>query len=75
MIKIKTKKGMENMTLIEFSRWVCLIEAYDFILEKADEMGVDFLDFIKPIAIEKYIEERFPSVFHDISVEHELGNI
>jgi hypothetical protein len=73
MIKIKTKKRVENMSIEEFSRWGCLVEAYGFIQKRAEELDVDIEQFIKPIAIERYIEERYPSILHDVRCEYELG--
>ena len=76
-IKIeKEKTGVEYMSLDEFSRWMCLVEAFYFIETKAKERGiVDIFALVKPMVIEKYIEERFPSIRHDVGVEFMLGNI
>lgn len=75
MIKIETKHGIEYMSLKEFSRWACFAEAYHFIEQKAEELGRDYDGLIKPLAIEHYIKERYLSMLHDVTVEHELGNI
>lgn len=75
MIKIKTKKGIIEMTCVEFAKWACLVEAFHFIQEKAVELNVNLDNFIKPLAIEKYIEERYPSMLHDVEIECKLGNI
>lgn len=69
---IKKGGNVEQMSSVSFARWVCLIEAFEFISEKARELNVDIDKFIKPVAIEHYIEERFPSILHD--VEYELDN-
>lgn len=63
------------MTLTEFARWACLVEAFHFIQQKAEELGVNSIDMIKPLAIEKYIEERFEAMLWDSRIEHQLGNI
>lgn len=68
--------SIEEMSATEFTRWACLIEAFDFIREKAEQLGVDNLELlIKPNAIEKYIEERWISMLHDVQVEIKMGSI
>lgn len=73
MIQVDTKKGGVNMTLTEFARWACLLEAYHFINLKADELGICPLNLIKPLAIEKYIDERYYAMLSDIQYEYNLG--
>jgi hypothetical protein len=75
MINIDTKKGVVCMTLTEFARWACLVEAFHFIQQKAEELEVNPINMIKPLAIEKYIEERFEAMLWDSRIEHQLGNI
>ncbi len=75
MITIKTKKGGVNMSLTEFARWACLMEAYYFINQRAEELEVNPIDMLKPAAIEKYIDERFHAMLYDVRLEHESGNI
>lgn len=73
MITIKTKKEDVNMTITEFARWACLVEAFLFIQQKADELEIKVVDMIKPAAIEKYIDERFHAMVYDVNVEHQKG--
>ena len=75
MIKIETKKGVFNMTLTEFARWACLVEAFHFIQQKAEELEVNPINMIKPLAIEAYIKERYNAMLWDTQIEHQLGNI
>lgn len=71
MISINTKKhGLIKMSYREFARWACLIEAYHFINEKATELNINPSQMIKPMAIEKYIEERYHAMLHDVMVEY-----
>lgn len=63
------------MTLTEFARWACLVEAFHFIQQRAEELEVNPINMIKPLAIEKYIEERFEAMLWDSRIEHQLGNI
>ena len=66
--------SIEEMSATEFTRWACLIEAFDFIREKAEQLGVDNLELlVKPNAIEKYIEERWVSMLHDVETEMKMG--
>lgn len=73
-LKDGTKKVME---FDEFVRWACLIEGIEKVSEKLDEAGVPQNDnsWVKPLAFEKYISERFPAMRHDIETEVKLGNL
>ena len=73
MIKIETKKGEQWMTKEEFSRWLCLVEAFHYIEQKSDEMNVDSSNMIKTLFLERYVDERYLGVLHDVNVEHEMG--
>ena len=65
--------SIEEMEINEFTRWMCLVEAFHFIEEKAKELKVDVEAMLKPLAIDNYIKERFLSMQHDVKVEVELG--
>lgn len=66
----------ETMSLDEFSRWMCLVEAFYFIETKAAEMNLDNVDkLMKPLAIERYLTDRYPSMRHDVGVEYQMGTI
>jgi hypothetical protein len=84
MMEINRNDGsVENMTVETFARWMCLVEAFDFIEQKAKELKVDWVDMIKPLAIETYIhgnkfqgvDGRYLSMLHDVKCEHKLGLI
>ena len=75
MIYINLKNGqVESMSIDEFSRWMCLVEAFHFIEQKAEELNVSTVDLLKPLAIDEYIKERFESMKHDVICENNLGN-
>lgn len=75
-IKIEKKDGeIEEMPIGEFARWMCLMEALFFIRQKAEEMDIDFTQLLKINAINDYINERCPSMLHDVECERQLGNI
>jgi hypothetical protein len=73
-VHIERKDGtVEQMNAVSFARWASLIEAFDLISEKAHELDVKLDKFLKPVAIEHYIEERFPSILHDVEYELQHG--
>lgn len=76
MIDIKRGDGtVESMTVDEFTRWMCLVEAFDFIEKKAFEKKVDMKDFLNPAAIMEYIDKRFPAMKHDVTCEFGLESV
>ena len=78
IFNFKLKDGTEkNMDMDEFTRWACLIEGMEQVAKKYDELGksMDTDDWIKPLAFQKYIEERFHSMRHDLGVEAALGRL
>lgn len=77
-IEMKRKDGKtEYMTKAEFARWACLVEGIQAVDQKLVDANVpeSNTSWIKPLAFEKYIQERFHSMLRDVEVEHELGNI
>ena len=71
----KKDGSVEEMGIDEFSRWMCLVEAFHFIETKAEELNIDPEKMLKPLAIERFIIERFPSMRHDVQCETNLGLI
>lgn len=71
----KTDGTVESMPITEFSRWMCLLEAFEILNNKATELKLDVSDLIKPLAIDEYIKERYPAMLHDVECELKLGNI
>jgi hypothetical protein len=70
-ITVNRKDKSEEMSLDTYSRWLCLIEAIELVCSKAKQIKVDIngnMDWIKPLAFQKYIEERFESMKDE--VEH-----
>lgn len=68
-MEINGKK--ERMSMYTFVGWACLIEAIETIHEKAKELGVSERDesWIKPSAIQKYVEDRRLSLTHQLETE------
>ena len=52
----------------QLARWLCLYEAVNIIADKAEKMGHKG-DCLKPIPINKYINERYHSVLKDVEYE------
>jgi hypothetical protein len=76
--KFKLKDGsVKEMTIDELTRWACLLEGIDQVAKKYEDLGesMDTDDWIKPLAFQKYIEERFHSMRHDLVVEASLGRL
>ena len=74
----KLKNGTEiKMGIDELTRWACLIEGVEQVSNKCEELGYgrDNVEWIKPLAFQKYIDERFHSMKHELSVEAIMGNI
>ncbi len=77
-ITLKRKDGTtEEMTQEAFARWACLVEGIQAVDQKLVDAKVPDSDtkWVKPLAFEKYIQERYHSMLRDVEVEHELGNI
>jgi hypothetical protein len=78
-INIQTKDGSaHNMTLESYARWLCLAEAFDYIdksIERRKGRDKDIESAIKPIAIQKYIDERYHAMLHDVKVEEHVYDI
>jgi hypothetical protein len=73
-LKDGTTKTME---FDEFVRWACLIEGIEKVDDKLQSLGASDSDnsWVKPLAFEKYIKERFHSMKHDLKVEAMMGRI
>ena len=75
--KFNFKNGnTKTMEFNEFVRWACLIEALEVVGGRVEGPDNDKNDkWIKPLAFQKYIQERFHSMKHDLKVEAALGNL
>jgi hypothetical protein len=70
-LKDGTTKAMEFDELV---RWCCLIEALE-VVDGKEDADIDSDKWIKPLAFQKYIDERFHSMKHDLKVEAAMGNL
>ena len=77
-IKFELKNGKTHeMTIDEMARWACLLEGVEHVANKCEEIGIDANsnEWIKPLAFQKYISERFEAMRHDLTVEAAMGSI
>ena len=63
------KNGKIEMTKPTFARWLCLMEAFHVINKKAEDLNIDLSkqDWVKPLAFEKYIDQRLESMLLDLT--------
>ena len=68
-VVLRSDKGVTTYKLDEYVRWHCLLEAIAHIEYKAKEIGVNLdkdPNWIQPLALQKYIRERFISMKYEI---------
>jgi len=77
-ITIEASNKQHTMQKVEYARWLCLIEALDLIERKAVDLKQDLTsdDFwVKPLAFQKYIEQRLETMVLDINREEGFTSI
>lgn len=68
----------ETLTLYEMSRWASLMMGIDYIEKRATELKIDLNNdksWIKPLALQKYIDESTPGMVTQIKNLKENGDI
>lgn len=76
MVMLKTTPPTPPNTLVQLSRWIALIEGIEMIDIKAKELKIDLdkcPNMIKPLALQKYIDERQPSIMKDLEKQAEIA--
>lgn len=71
-IEIQCKNKTHTLKKEEYARWLCLVEAIDLVERKASELKQDISSddsWVKPLAFQKYIEQRFETMVLDINRE------
>jgi hypothetical protein len=67
---LETEAKAHNMTYDEYARWLCLLEGIELVGKRVDQLkrrsNNSDVDWIKPLAFQKYIEERFLSMKSDL---------
>lgn len=65
-ITLNHNKDTIDLSFDEYSRWLCLLEGIDLVDKKMKQYGSrlknENMDWIKPLAFQKYITERFESM-------------
>ena len=67
------------MSTDEYVRWLCLLEAIEVVSSKMNQFGYRLqnkdVDWIKSLAFQKYIDERFETMkcdLHDLETNEEF---
>ena len=71
----RDQEGNEDiMSYYELSRWMSLLEAVQVVDKKCRQIGLPDSDksWIKPIALQKYVDERTDSMLFEITKEGTL---
>ena len=70
-----TPEGELKMSKETLARWLCLTEAFYIIEKKSSDLGIslDKKDWVKPLAFEKYIQQRFESMMLDMEIDAKGG--
>lgn len=70
----KTPEKEDTMSVYEMSRWMSLIEAVDIISDKCNSLDMNEKDhsWIKPIAIQKYVDERTEGILFELTNQDKL---
>jgi hypothetical protein len=70
-VELVIKGKTEHMPIETFIRWSCLIEAVEMIHEKSEQLGISEKDdsWIKPSAIQKYIDDRYTTMSYTLAKE------
>lgn len=75
-VSIKTRNNDQHvMSLETYARWLCLLEGMDVIERTAQQYNIDLdkrHDLLKPLALQKYINERYHGMLHDVRVEESI---
>lgn len=69
-ITLNLNKGATTLSYDEYVRWLCLIEGVDLVTKKMKQYSHRLenqdMDWIKPLAFQKYITERFETMKSDL---------
>ena len=70
-----TPEGEIQMTKPCLARWLCLLEAFHIIEKKSSDLQIDLdkRDWVKPLAFEKYIQQRYESMMLDMEIDAKQG--
>lgn len=67
---LNTEIQQHNMSYDEYARWLCLLEGVEIVSKRVEQLKKrsieNDIDWIKPLAFQKYIDERFLSMKSDL---------
>ena len=65
----KDSEGTDKMSYYELSRWLSLIEGVEVVSKKCEQLKIPDTSscWIKPNALQKYVNERAPGILFEIS--------
>lgn len=67
---LKSEINKFNMSYDEYARWLCLLEGIELVGKREEQLKrrsiLNDIDWIKPLAFQKYIDERFLSMKSDL---------
>jgi hypothetical protein len=72
---INVNNKSEPMTVYELSRWLALVEGIDVIDRAAKKWKIDLKKdhkWVKPLAMQKYINERTYGMIADVAINEKL---
>ena len=75
---IKVGDETHDISLYEMARWSALMIGIDYIEKRAKELKINLNDdksWIKPLALQKYIDESTPGFITDIKNLQENGDV
>lgn len=77
VIPLDDCESVDSMTVYELARWCSLLEAVEVVGRKCDDLGVPVKsnEWVKPIAFQKFVDERTTSMMFEIIQEIEEGKI
>lgn len=64
---VSSNGNMYNMDAYEMSRWCAMLEAVEVIDKKLYQLKIPTSNnWVKPIAIQKYIDDKYQDILHDM---------
>ena len=75
MFETDTGNVKEKMSVFEMARWLSLVESVDVVDKAARRMKIDLkkdCKWVKPLAFQKYINERTYGMIADIAINEDL---
>ena len=76
-LTLASPKGNKyEMTAYEASRWCAMLEAVEVIDKKLQDVNVDDkTNWVKPIAIQKYIDDKYQDILYDMFKHDKIDQI